>query len=200
MYNWRKMTGAQRQEVLELRKKWGQPWHGPPHGLELKWRHVSAACYEHHAIIGRSPERMARFEQDLRVALAPICEGIAAWCILPNHYHALVHVHSDTICRKTLGLLHGRTSREWNLEEKAPGRTCWHRCLIKPVKNLSHRMATLNYIHHNPVHHGYVSKWQEWPFSSAAMFLENLGPEEVARIWKQHPVLGLGDGWDAAEL
>ncbi|MGV3662973.1 MAG: hypothetical protein ACO1TE_22505 [Prosthecobacter sp.] len=54
----------------------------------------------------------------------------------------------------------------------------------------------MNYIHHNPVKHGYVQKWHEWPFGSAIQFLEKTGQEEAARIWKAYPVRDYGAGWD----
>ena len=53
MYSWNCMTPAQRKAVLEERKRYPRPWHGPPHyvgesGLYL----LSAACYEHRPVIG----------------------------------------------------------------------------------------------------------------------------------------------------
>jgi putative transposase len=56
--------------------------------------------------------------------------------------------------------------------------------------------ATLNYIHHNPVHHGLVEKWQDWIWSSAVDFVESVGRERAAQIWKEHPILDYGKGWD----
>ena len=200
MYAWRNMTPAMREEVLRLRKLGKQPWHGPPHGLERGWFHLSAACFEHKPIIGLSPERMVKFEREVRLVLRPVIFGIMAWCILPNHYHILLQcIHERTI-RQTLGKLHGRLSRLWNREEDAIGRQCWHRLLLKPIKNDSHRWATLNYIHHNPVYHGYVQKWQEWPFSSAQVYLDQFGAEFVRKIWEEHPILEMGKGWDEADI
>ena len=54
----------------------------------------------------------------------------------------------------------------------------------------------MNYIHHNPVHHGYVEKWQDWIWSSAAKFLESAGRERAAQIWRDYPILDYGKGWD----
>jgi putative transposase len=196
MYNWRQMTAAQRAEVLRLRKQTGQPWHAPPHGLEKHWHHVSAACYEHQPVLGASPERMATFEKDLLTALAPVSEGVLAWCVLPNHYHILLQCMALPAVRKAMGALHGRTSHDWNAGEESRGRTCWHRCLPKAVKSESHRWATLNYIHHNPVYHGYARRWQDWPFSSAGRYLETVGREFAERTWKAYPVLEVGEGWD----
>jgi len=57
-----------------------------------------------------------------------------------------------------------------------------------------------NYIHHNPIKQGYVKKWQDWPFSSAAAFLENVGRERAAAVWRDYPILDLGKGWDDFEV
>ena len=55
---------------------------------------------------------------------------------------------------------------------------------------------TANYIHHNPVRHGYVDHWQDWPFSSAVDYLAAVGREEAVRVWKAYPLLDYGAGWD----
>jgi putative transposase len=200
MYNWRQMTPAMREEVLRLRKQCGQPWHGPPHGFEKRWHHISAACYEHQPVLGALPERMAAFEKDLLCALAPVSEGVSAWCVLPNHYHLLLQCISLPAVRKALGALHGRTSHDWNAEDNARGRTCWHRCLPKPVKSEAHRWATLNYIHHNPVHHRYVKRWQDWLFSSSEQYLKAVGRKLAENTWKEFPLLDYGKGWDEPDM
>ena len=64
------------------------------------------------------------------------------------------------------------------------------------MRNEDHFWATMNYIHHNPVKHGYVSRWDEWDWSSATDFMESVGREEAMRIWKDHPLLDYGKGWD----
>ena len=59
-----------------------------------------------------------------------------------------------------------------------------------------HFWATVNYIHHNPVKHGYVEKWDEWPYSSAVDYLREIGREEATAVWKSYPLLDYGKGWD----
>jgi len=190
------MTHAQRESIIKFRKLQGQPWHAPPHGLEKNWYHISAACYEHKPVIGKEPDRMAAFEAALLTVLRHSCNKVSAWCVLPNHYHCLVQCVSISMCRHELGLLHGRTSREWNKEDNAAGRKCWHRCLPKEIKSERHRWATVNYIHNNPVHHEYVRLWQEWLFSSAQHYLDAVGRETAEKIWREFPVLDIGKGWD----
>jgi putative transposase len=64
------------------------------------------------------------------------------------------------------------------------------------MRSDGHRWSTVNYIHHNPVRHGYVMRWLDWPFSSAADFLREVGREEALRLWKEYPLLDYGKGWD----
>ncbi len=64
------------------------------------------------------------------------------------------------------------------------------------MKSNAHYWATLNYVHHNPVKHGYVERWQDWPWSSARQYLEAIGHDEAQRMWKQYPIKEYGKGWD----
>lgn len=54
----------------------------------------------------------------------------------------------------------------------------------------------MNYVHHNPVRHRYVKRWQEWPFCSAGAFLEAVGRETAEEIWREYPLLDFGEEWD----
>lgn len=125
------------------------------------------------------------------LSLSPV-----AWWVLPNHYHLLIR--SDDI-KKTvseLGRLHGRTYFQWNGQDGLRGRQVWHSASDRAMRNEEHFWATVNYIHHNPVKHGHVGSWWDWPYSSAVDFLEAEGTGEAARIWKDYPVLDYGKGWD----
>jgi putative transposase len=99
-----------------------------------------------------------------------------------------------------VGLLHGRTAFDWNGEDDARGRKVWFNCAETGMKSDRHFWATLNYVHHNPVHHGYVQRWQDWPFSSGAAFLTEMGRDRAAEIWKAYPVGEYGKDWDPPEL
>jgi putative transposase len=96
--------------------------------------------------------------------------------------------------------MHGRTSFSWNGEDGQRGRQVWFNCAETAMKSERHFWATLNYVHHNPVHHGYVEYWQDWPFSSAAACLAQMGKRGAAEIWCKYPVLDYGKGWDPSGL
>ena len=95
-----------------------------------------------------------------------------------------------------LGKFHGRQSYLWNGEENCRGRKVWYNAVDRYIRSERHFWATMNYIHHNPVHHEYVKHWHEWPFSSSIDFLEKMGKEKAAEIWKKYPLFDYGKGWD----
>ena len=201
MYLWRKLSANQQAELLEFRRFNRRPWHSPLHFESQSGAYLlTGACYEHRHIIGTNPQRIAMFAEQFLTVLDAGCETVHAWCILPNHYHALVLTRKLPELLAEIGKLHGRTSFAWNGEDNSRGRKVWFNCAETGMKSERHFWATLNYFHHNPVHHGYVRQWQDWPFSSGAAFLEQAGHERATEIWKEYPIQDYGKNWDAADL
>jgi putative transposase len=197
MYRWRKLSEDDQAALLHHRQQLQRPWHSPPHFVEGPARfHLTAAYYEHADIIGSSPDRMTAFSNDLLTTLTEAGVNTHAWCLLPNHYHLLVQVPDLKAVIATLGRLHGRSSYSWNGEDGWRGRKVWGAPADRAIRNDAHFWATLNYIHNNPVKHGYVKHWQDWPFSSAADYLTSVGRDEAVRVWKAFPILDYGSGWD----
>lgn len=199
MYLWRKLTAKQREAVLAERKARLRPWHSPPRWSDDSKTlfHLSAACFEHAHFIGADTARTDDFTRDLLAALDDAAKRTFAWCVLTNHYHALVETHNLRETTKALGELHGRTSFAWNAADAQRGRKCFQRVSDRAIRGDRHFWATMNYIHHNPVRHGYVGKWTDWPWSSAHDFLACVGRDEALRIWRGFPVLDYGAKWDA---
>jgi putative transposase len=201
-YLWRKLTPDQRIRILDWRKDLHHPWHGPPHRpnqSHLRF-HIAASCYEHRCYIGLSPERMNEFAEALLSTVSAHAQRTVAWCLLPNHYHLLIE--TDHILRLLweLGRLHGRSSYAWNGEENTRGRQVFYKAAERAMRSERHFWATLNYVQHNPVHHGYVQLWTDWPWSSARDYLASVGRQEAERVWREYPIRGYGKGWDAADL
>jgi len=196
-YIWRKLNPKQREELLLWRKKQRLPWHRPPHRASERSRyHVTAACYEHRPHIGSTPDRMQQFCNTFLAIFSRRQVLVHAWCVLPNHYHVLVETSDILGVLGDLGRMHGRLSFEWNGTENARGRQVWCGAAERYMRNDPHFWATINYIHNNPVHHRYVERWQDWPFSSAVEYLAAIGHSEAARIWREYPILDYGKGWD----
>jgi putative transposase len=198
MYDYRVTSDDERQRVIDYRRRRNLPKHSPPHwamGFSSQYL-VTAACFEHTPIIGKNVERLTECEQQLLIACAEHTTKIYGWCVLPNHYHVPVGTQQiKSLCR-TLGRFHGRSSFTWNAEDGHRGRKVWFRCFDREIRSERHFWATLNYIHHNPLHHGLVEKWQDWIWSSAAEFVNSVGRERASQIWKEYPILDYGKGWD----
>lgn len=187
--------------MLKHRRECRHPMHSPPHYVgEDGYYHLSAACYEHRPWIGVTPERMTDFTRALLEIMTASGATCDAWCVLPNHYHILIQSGALEAVMGALKLLHGRSSFFWNGEEKHRGRRVWCSPSNRIIRSERHYWATVNYVHHNAVHHGYVEKWQDWPYTSAHDYLEKIGLEEALRLWKTYPVLDYGKGWDTPDL
>jgi len=139
---------------------------------------------------------MTACEADILNICADSSSRIYAWCLLPNHYHVLLKTERIKELRGNLGQFAGTTSFTWNGEDNRRGRKVWYNCFERPMMSERHFWATLNYVHNNPVHHGYVKKWADWPWSSARIYLEKVGRETAKRIWLQYPLLDYGKKWD----
>jgi len=201
-YRWRQLTTKQQAELLAWRKARGYPWHSPPHRADVGRLHfhITAACFEHRPHIGHNPARLDAFTHNLLTLFTANAGQALAWCVLPNHYHTLVETPDILALLRELGRFHGRTSHAWNGEENARGRRVFFRAVERAMRSDRHFRATLNYVHHNPVHHGYAERWTDWPWSSAMEFLAQTGPDEAKRIWREYPLDGYGQGWDDPAL
>ena len=164
-YRWRKLSEEDRQSILEDRLRRRRPAHSPHHiDSGTNHYHLTAACFEHLSIIGKTNERLTSFSYQ--------------W----------------------LDLLYSSTSHQWNGEDNTRGRQVWCKAVETVMKGTGHNHATVNYVHHNPVRHGYVTKWTDWPWSSAHDFLETHGRLEAERLWKTYPIHDYGQGWDDPEF
>ena len=201
MYRWRKTSSEERKDILAWRQRLHRPLHSPHH-IDSGKRHylLSASCFEHAAHIGHSLCRMNSFAEQWLDVLNQHSTGLAAWVLLPNHYHAVVCSDEVLPLLAALGKLHGRTSFLWNGEEQSRGRQVWYRAVETVMKSPEHYWASLNYVHHNPVKLGYVNKWEDWPWSSAADFLCDMGRKQARHFWETYPIDRYGQGWDEPDL
>jgi putative transposase len=112
-----------------------------------------------------------------------------AWAILDNHYHIEFKVKEANMLSKIINQVHGRLSYLFNKMDDEPGRKIfqnyWDTC-IREEKDLWTRF---NYIHHNPVKHGYCKKMQDYSFSSFGYYLEEKGREWVDDCFSKYPII-----------
>ena len=123
-----------------------------------------------------------------------------AWVVLPNHYHAVVKATDANNLVRSLGKMHGRSSHAWNGQDDCRGRQVWFNAMERSIRSERHFWASLIYVFNNPVKHRYVERWQDWPYSNAAEWLESVGRDEAVRIWREYPIWDYGSEWDPPDL
>ena len=92
---------------------------------------------------------------------------MVAWVVLPDHYHCILKAPDEAASLSDLiGVVHGYTARRWNREEGKVGRQVWYQFWDVCLDGLGSFWARLNYIHYNPVKHGYVEDPADYSWSS----------------------------------
>lgn len=195
-YEYRRMTPEERAAVVEERRRRGYPLHAPPHVYqEAGWYFITATNFEHAPIIVPL-ERRTAFEDQLLESMRSIEAEVGGWVVLPNHYHILVGVRSLNEISAGLKQLHGSTSRAWNLEDGLTGqRKVWYKFWDRYIRNERHFYQALNYIHYNPVKHGYVESTYDWPWSSVHIYYDTHGRQWLRDQWLAYPIGDFGKDW-----
>jgi putative transposase len=197
-YEYTKLSLKEREELVEFRRQQGYPLHAPPHPFREEGTYlITAANFEHKEVM-TSPERRTSFQEILLCGFHEINAEIIGWVILSNHYHIVATVESLNLVSNLVQLIHGRTSREWNFRDRMTGkRKVWYRFSDRMMRNEIHLNQTLNYIHYNPVKHGYVNDVYDWQWSSLFMYEDEKGREWLRDYWKNYtPSTDFGKEWD----
>jgi putative transposase len=92
--------------------------------------------------------------------------------------------------------LHGGTSFEFNARDKKRGRQVWHNFWDICIRTEADYWTRLNYIHHNPIKHNYVSQMEDWPFSNYRDYLEKKGEEWLMDSFRLYPIVDFTDRTD----
>ena len=106
---------------------------------------------------------------------------LLAWCIMPNHVHALIE--TNDALGKIVQSWKSFTGR-WAMQKNAelglgvPGKALWMReYWDRYIRDSNHFGAVSDYIHRNPVKVGLCRAAAEWPWSSAGL-LQTISPLE----------------------
>ena len=92
----------------------------------------------------------------------------AAWVLLENHYHAMLIADEggNVDIVEFIQRLHRQTAFAINKTDQTPGRKVWYNYWDRCITFEKSYWARVNYIHHNPVKHGYVQCAAEYPYGS----------------------------------
>jgi putative transposase len=112
---------------------------------------------------------------------------LLAWVLLKEHYHLIAIPQDPAILPQTIQKLHGDSAREWNVEDRTSGRACWYQYWDTTLWTEDDLASRVNYIHRNPVKHGYVTNAEDWEWSTYREYLKTLDIEDTGSPLKRFP-------------
>lgn len=111
------------------------------------------------------------------------------WVVLEDHYHLLLWLRVANGLTTFVKGLHGRSSRAINMEHGVTGRRIWYQYWDRCIRGEIDFYTRLNYLHHNPVKHGYVDTAREYHFSSYHYFERKYGADFLGQLWEKYPII-----------
>lgn len=170
--------------------------HHPPHVyLDDTWYIITAATLNHTSFLRE--ERAKAFLRDkLKELVKAFKINLRAWVILDNHYHLLLQTSHGQDLSRFFSQLHGGTAWALNGWDGVRGRQVWHNYWDTCIRDDKGYWTRFNYIHQNPVKHGYVQNSADWRFSSYRYYLRTRGQAWLDDCTMRYPVLDHLEGDD----
>lgn len=173
--------------------EWSTSQHRPPHlYLDEAWYFVTASTVNKSRIL--SSDAHLKIWADVLLSLVDEFRvKLTAWVVLSNHYHLLFLPQVGVDLRKFMKRLHGRTSHDMNDLDQSRGRQVWYSYWDTCIRGEKDFWTRFNYIHYNPVKHGYVQNPESWAFSSYPHYVKDDGSEWLDNRLQDFPVYDLFD-------
>ena len=94
------------------------------------------------------------------------CVDILAYCLMPNHIHAIAVPGNEKGLARLFGATHHRYARYINNRHGWKGHL-WQERFHSFVMDENHLLAAVRYVELNPVRAGLCGRAEDWPWSSA---------------------------------
>ncbi|MBU0648705.1 transposase [Patescibacteria group bacterium] len=141
-------------------------------------------------------DKKGLLEKVLKISIEKFNIAFYAYVILDNHYHLLCRIRNKQDLPKFAQNLHQNSSRllRRGLSSATPGREdipVWYQYWDKCINSEKDFFVHFNYIHHNPIKHGYKKNLHQLPdykFSSYASWLKSHGREFLDNILMDYPI------------
>ena len=143
-----------------------------------RFRRLVVPGHPHH-VTQRGVRRQATFfdEHDYRLYRRLATEilqraslKILAYCLMPNHIHAVVVPEDRHSLAQFFGPLHKRYAQFTNHRYEWTGHL-WQARFFSVVMDERHTLAAMRYVERNPVRSGLVEAPEDWPWSSVRRHL-----------------------------
>jgi putative transposase len=163
--------------------------HHPPHlFIDDSWYFITARTVDGQPFI-RKDHHKNLWLKTIAALSAKMNIKLTAWVVLDNHYHMLVFLNDALQLPNLIRRLHGSISYQINKYDQSPGRQIWYNYWDRTIRNEEELWTKFNYIHYNPVKHGYVKDPGDWVFSTYRSYLQSKGQEWMADCFQCYPVI-----------
>jgi putative transposase len=176
-------TSSLRSWILATAKERHRPPHSFGDGLAVFLSASTLDRYPHLA----SPQRRTAFAEQLFKHFQEVDIELVAWAVLKEHYHLVAVPKSAELLPSTLQRLHSRSAGDWNREDNTPGRACWYQYCDTTLWTEGDLASRINYIHNNPVKHGYVERAEDWEWSSYRDYVQACLPDTADDLLTRFP-------------
>lgn len=95
---------------------------------------------------------------------------IAAYCLMPNHYHLLVQTPEANLSR-CMRHINGLYTQYFNRTYKSDGQLFRGRYKSIIINGDSYLLELVRYIHRNPLNAGFVKRLEDYPWSSHRAYI-----------------------------
>ena len=109
---------------------------------------------------------------------------IAAYCLMSNHYHILIHTPEANLAR-AMRHLNGVYTQRYNKRHGCDGQLFRGRYKSIVIESDSYALELVRYIHRNPLEAGIVDNVEKYQWISHKIYLS------YAKKWKWHPLKGV---------
>ena len=153
--------------------KWSTSPHRPPHlYMDASWYFVTASTVNKEHIL-LTDEHFNLWVVTFKELISEFKMEMAAWAAMPNHCHLLFKPNRAEELGRFMKRLNGSTARKLNLLDNMQGRKVWYSYWDRCMRSEHDFWTRFNYIHFNPVKHGYVDDPKDWEFSSYSFYVRN---------------------------
>jgi putative transposase len=127
------------------------------------------------------------FLNKIEADIASVCD-ILAYCLMPNHFHLLIHVPDKSISLnlipnqnqqflvRKIGTIQSSYSQAINKQENRTGSLFQQKTKAKLLDSNLYALTCFHYIHQNPLKAKLVDKMEGWIYSSFKDYLNEGSP------------------------
>jgi putative transposase len=185
----------------------------PPHIYQDNACYFLTAGIAHRRQLLNTDAKRTVVRDVLKKAIKQYGVKLFAWVILANHYHLLLRTSTVAPIYKFVKRLHGDSAIRVNKLDNTPGRQVWYQYWDRFPRHERDFWSYFNYIHINPIKHGYVQVSDSilvvdgkrikispgyapnvhqhlalYPHSSYHYYLREYGEEFLTDAWMRYPI------------